>query len=313
MMLQGRGASGGGSGGVIPASYTTGGGSGGGFWGGAGRAYGGGGMGGGDGSGIPASGGPANSDGNAPTIGGGSDFLRAQRSGLADQIAKTPGLRERLAGMMQLEGTPQASMESFANRLAYTNDRRAKQGLPPITPDQMLFGFRNKSGKMMRFYGPINHGRLPGAVAGLQRNPALMKRMGDAIDRVLGGSNIIEGATDQGMPSDPNGRTAIGGFRKKFGGNVFNDWGGMVSPVDAARWRIQQQQAARGDARGRLFDAARDSRVMGFPSKIEGGAKVQIDLNGFPRGTKTSADSSGIFDQIELNRGRTMPVASEAD
>jgi hypothetical protein len=45
--------------------------------------------------------------------------------------------------------------------------------------------------------------------------------------------------------------------------------------------------------------------------KIEGDASVNINLNGFPRGTKFSTESSGMFKDIKLNRGRQMPDAGE--
>jgi hypothetical protein len=48
--------------------------------------------------------------------------------------------------------------------------------------------------------------------------------MDAAIDAALAGSNEIKGATDQGLPTDPNGRWM--GGRVVRGGNVFNDWGG---------------------------------------------------------------------------------------
>lgn len=161
----------------------------------------------------------------------GSEYLVKERSGMKAEIDADPNLRRELRGMMSTEGTPLGSLESLANRTAYINAKRAKQGKKPLSLRQMLH-----SG----FYGPINHGKLPGAMRATDRHPGTYDA---AIDAVFDkGSNILEGATDQGMPSDPNGQTAIGGFRKKMGGNVFNDWGGGGSPMDAARWRIEQQK-----------------------------------------------------------------------
>lgn len=293
-----RGSGGFGGGGIIPAMYSGGGASSGGFGRGS---YGGGvpsGMGrvGGIGEGLPGENGAGLQ---------GSDYLRARRAGMAAEIEKTPGLRKQLAGMLALEGTPLQTMESLANRTEYMNAERAKRGLPPLSLQQMLH-----SG----FYGPINRGQLPGAIAQLERDPKRMQRFSAAIDAVVkGGSNTVQGATDQGMPSDPNGRWAGGGFRLHFGGNIFNDWGGAFGHDAARSFREAQQRAVReggsseiGAAgnRGRMFDAARDAGITGFPTQIQGGARVQIDLNGFPRGTTTKADAHGVFSDIELNRGR---------
>jgi muramidase (phage lysozyme) len=39
---------------------------------------------------------------------------------------------------------------------------------------------------------------------------------------------------------------------------------------------------------------------------VEGNARLRIDLNGFPRGTRATPQADGMFREIELNRGRTM-------
>lgn len=44
-----------------------------------------------------------------------------------------------------------------------------------------------------------------------------------------------------------------------------------------------------------------------FPTqKVEGAASVRIDLNGFPRGTRATADATGMFKDVTLDRGRQM-------
>lgn len=52
-------------------------------------------------------------------------------------------------------------------------------------------------------------------------------------------------------------------------------------------------------------NAKRDKRSQNL-----GDASVKIALEGFPRGTRTSTSSSGIFKEVSLDRGRVMPVAS---
>jgi hypothetical protein len=62
-------------------------------------------------------------------------------------------------------------------------------------------------------------------------------------------------------------------------------------------------------ARERLRDASNKAAQF---AKVEGNASVRIDLNGFPRGTRTAASSGGIFSSVELHRGNTLPLASES-
>jgi hypothetical protein len=42
---------------------------------------------------------------------------------------------------------------------------------------------------------------------------------------------------------------------------------------------------------------------------LHGRASVDINLKGFPRGTKTAAKTEGIFKEVRLNRGRAVPIA----
>jgi hypothetical protein len=44
---------------------------------------------------------------------------------------------------------------------------------------------------------------------------------------------------------------------------------------------------------------------------LNGSASLTIDLNGFPRGTRTATAHEGLFKQVTLNRGRPMSSASE--
>lgn len=193
-----------------------------------------GGQGAGQGGISPAPTGP----GTSPEGGGAgsSAFLRQQRQGFADQLSD-PGVRQRVAGMAQLEGSPQHTIESLANRFNYVNGQRAAQGLPPLSVDQML-----NSG----FYGPINRGQLPGAVAELRNNPQRAARMENAIQGVLNGSNLVRGYTDQGLPTDPNGSMRSAETARDHitrGGNEFTDWAGGPGGRAAARAYRERVQA----------------------------------------------------------------------
>jgi hypothetical protein len=177
-------------------------------------------------------------------------------------------------------------------------------------------------------------------MASLERNPKQRAAMQAAIDQVLGGSNITEGATDQGMTTDPNGRW-LGG-RKIIGGEVFNDWGGGPGGhAGAARFREAQQARVQGSITGvhknAFIEAARRARAHapssaparssfmdgsddlfrlavfgGQAHKVTGSADVNINLSGFPRHTRTQTSASGLFREVRLNRGR-IPAADQGE
>ena len=272
--------------------------------------------GGGDNGGFPRvmkaswSGGSSGSGGLTPSGNGiagddtagrkGSDYLAARRAGMKREIENDPQLRKELGGMMLLEGTPLHTMESLANRTDYVNSERAKRGLPPLSLRQMLH-----SG----FYGPINRGQLPGAVRRLESNPGLRAKMDEAIDRVLRGSNEILGATDQGMPSDPNGRWP--GGRMYYRGNVFNDWGGGPGGHEGARrYRemiqrgVREGDAARrpaaptGDQWTRLYDSV---RVAGVGSDLRSYSNSMVvgDVHVHSAATDAPGIASSIRPELE--------------
>jgi hypothetical protein len=206
-------------------------------------------------------------------------------------MKNNPGLRQKIAGMMLLEGAkdPVPVVESLMNRMDFTGGSLEK-------------------GLHSGFYGPINRGQLPGALRRLQNNPKLAAKMDAAIDQALGGSNTIRGATDQGLPTDPNGRWM--GGRIMRGGNVFNDWGGGRSAMfgsghaGAQRYREWLQSNVQGEADAAAFDH-RDAMNQAIKNEITGSARIQVDVNA-PKGTKVSTDADGMFDEVQLNRSGQM-------
>jgi hypothetical protein len=58
---------------------------------------------------------------------------------------------------------------------------------------------------------------------------------------------------------------------------------------------------------GTLLDNGKRSDGGG----LNGSASLTIDLNGFPRGTRTSSAHEGLFKEVRLNRGRPMAYASD--
>ena len=50
----------------------------------------------------------------------------------------------------------------------------------------------------------------------------------------------------------------------------------------------------------------------GGTSTVTGSASLSVDVKA-PPGTKVRADADGLFDRVEVNRGLSMPRASEMD
>jgi hypothetical protein len=148
-----------------------------------------------------------------------NEYIKDRRAKFAEQL-KDPKIRADVAAMMvsEDESHPLPVVESLMNRCDYAGK----------TLEQMLH-----SG----FYGPINRGKLPHFLSVLKLNPEVKARMNAAIDQALAGSNTIQGFTDQGLPTDPNGRWPGGLY---IHGEIFNDWGGGPGGHAGAKsWRLK--------------------------------------------------------------------------
>lgn len=211
----------------------------------------------------------------------GSDFVKARRERFAKEIENNPALRTELAAMMATEGNPTESLESLMNRQDYSG-RTLKAGLTPA------------------FYGPMRTGKYQSALAGLQNNPQAMARYNAIIDRVLAGSNIIGGRTDQGMPSDPNGMWGYGTpVWMKRGGNVFTDWGGGPGGhAGAARYRQMIERGVAGEIARKKMDEEQNA-------KWSGGINAKVEFLNVPPGVRTSAERVGdAFHELQISRTR---------
>ncbi len=134
---------------------------------------------------------------------------------------KDPNVWINVAAMLLSEGTPLQSAESFFNRVMYVRASGKAQSLM-----QMI-----QSG----FYGPYNRGEYPSFIARIRGSQPLVNQLNTAIETAMAGSDTIQGYTDQGMPTDPNGQHQP---QIRIGGNVFNDWGGGPGAwAGAAAWR----------------------------------------------------------------------------
>lgn len=142
-----------------------------------------------------------------------------------------------VAAMLLSEGSYQQTAESLFNRVMYM--RSANH---PITLMGMI-----TSG----FYGPYNRGEYPAFIAKIRGSQALVTQLNAAIEAAMSGSDTIQGYTDQGLPSDPNGAHQP---QIKIAGNIFNDWGGGPgSHAGAAAWRTE-------------FEASKNQAVTPVPT-----------------------------------------------
>lgn len=220
----------------------------------------------------------------------GSAFMAKRRERFAEE-AKDPAVRERLMAMMQSEGTPQLSLESLANRMDYSG-RTLSAGLTPA------------------FYGPMRNGKFNAALAAIRNDPKLRAKYDRMIDNVLvKGNNVLEGRTDQGMPSDPNGMWGYGTpLWKKIGGNVFTDWGGGPGGhAGAARYREMIRRGTAGEIEAReKIDQAQQ------PDKWSGGLNAKVEFLNVPPGVKTSAERVGEgFNELQINRTKQGGVYNQ--
>jgi hypothetical protein len=174
----------------------------------------------------------------------GSRFLAARRARFGEAMEQDPSLREKVAAMILTEGAkdPVPVVESLFNRLDMTGGK--------------IDDTRKGSGGLYSgFYGPINRGELPAAIARLRANPKLAAKMYGAIDHALAGSHIIGGFTDQGLPTDPNGSKRGGAGRPMISryGNEYLDWGvsnwgGKRSHAGSAAYRQYIEQHLREES-----------------------------------------------------------------
>ncbi len=135
----------------------------------------------GGGAAAPGSGGAAAPGGGGG--GGGSGNLAALRAPFKKELDADPQLKRTVIGAMQHEGGLQSNMEQFMNMAAMRHQ----------TLKQALY-----SGQ----YGPVTgKNRIPN----IGNISAKTAQEGEtALNKVYGGSNITDYATDQGMKGDPN-------------------------------------------------------------------------------------------------------------
>ncbi len=242
----GAGAPGGGIGGVSPMGGLPGFGGGGGF-GGRGGAPGGGsapyGSDAGPGTGEGAGGGAA------------SGSLAEQRAQFKKEFDADPKLKAFAIDAMQHEGGIQSNMEQLMNMAAMRHQ----------TIRQALFSHQ---------YGPVNSGLISANIS------AKTSAAGEAaLQKVYGGSNITDYATDQGMKGDPNydlyqsnpkywGMHKVEGAWFSAHGEPGRKWAAEQRARDEAAKAENQTATGGGDHRNRFIAEARRGRI---PAMADGG------------------------------------------
>jgi hypothetical protein len=164
--------------------------------------------------------------------GGGGDGGGGARQELMDEVNRDPATKQLMMQMMATEGGGAATVESLMNRTAMIRQKIPGYGIK----DELKSGF----------YGPINSGKAQ------RRNisPAEAGKFQQDIDKVVGGSNIIQGRTNQGMITDP-GANAPGRVKVPGSSEVYNYWSGRrrgvdFSTDDSRRFAEQQSRTIPG-------------------------------------------------------------------
>jgi hypothetical protein len=159
------------------------------------------------------------------------------------------------------------------------------------------------------------HSGQYGPVTGRNRDPnmgnigAKLRAQGEAaLEKVYGGSNITDYATDQGMRGDPN-------FDKYMANRKY--WN--MHQVQGAWFSAHGEQGRRWAERQRAADAAQwpdssaiDKSLRGITGGDLGTANVSVDFKNMPRGVVGNADANGAFKKVQISRSPQAPAAGGA-
>jgi hypothetical protein len=100
-------------------------------------------------------------------------------------------------------------------------------------------------------------------------------------------------------------------------GSAEKPWGtgGVKTFNRASPWDAGILNAPPPGGGGDAFNLREQSSISGAlrhqSQKVEGDASLRIDLNGFPRGTKTAHEADGMFKTVKLNRGPSISLAGD--
>jgi hypothetical protein len=115
------------------------------------------------------------------------------------------------------------------------------------------------------------------------------------------------------------GAAALGRGTNLFGGNIWDDLKRQERDMETSeKYRGERGFKRRGeqDEQKANYDLLGEGRRGGFigqPMKhqVSGNASVDINLNGFPKGTQTKTKMAGMFRELKINRGRAAVLASQ--
>ena len=231
------------------------------------------------------------------------------RSRFAEELKAKPWLREKILGIAAGENMdPRANtavMESMMNRAAARGTSLEEAA---------------------KLYGKETGGYYAGYNPGALRNAKTRAMIEGNLDKVLGGSNVSNYATDNASAGLAARNKATGRFRlqSEYGGESFfspgTAGGGRSSRQRYEAWRnsIKPSEPPPSSSsspaehpavpRGKLMDASIGATQS---ARIEGSASVRIDLASAP-GRGGGSPGRGVFSNVALHRGDTLPLASES-
>ncbi|WP_051397106.1 hypothetical protein [Bradyrhizobium elkanii] len=226
--------------------------------------------------------------GDTPAGGkGGGGYLQEQRAPLMAEL-NDPAVKAKLSQLQAYEGGGAATVEALYNRVSMI-----RQKVP---------GYTLKDELNSRFYAMNKPGMGAKSIS-----PAQQREFDKQVAAVGGGSNLIQGRTNQGMEGDPGthlpGRVAVPGSSE-----VYNYWEGRRRGVEfstgaSAAFAARNQQA--------IADRAQVDRAQANATKVEGTGKISVDVNA-PKGTKVGAEGGGLFKEVEVNRQTQMEPAKRS-
>jgi hypothetical protein len=137
-------------------------------------------------------------------------------------------------------------------------------------------------------------------MAEIRRNPALAARLNAYINQALGGSDIIEGHTDQGSLAlgDPGAAWENAHSRKRFGTEIFGDW---LFGKGTAQWRQNFEARARGAVPP---PKSNEGEVHVHKLLVDGREVAHTAMKHIAKGGNTSASGGRMYD-----RSYTRPIS----
>jgi hypothetical protein len=270
-------------------------------------------LGGGGGGGGGRRGGPGGDPASPDSDASATPAVRSlamDRARFAKELDANPALREKVLGIAAGENKDPTA----ANAVIESMMNRASQRGTTLEQAARLYG-KEKGG----YYAGYDPGSLS--------RPEIRKRMEDALKRALSGSNASGYATDNSSGGLAERERSSGSFRfhHRYGGESFFSPGtsgrGAAGRERYERWRknLQEQEiplprarppeAEPAVPRARLMEAANQTNQF---ARVEGDALVRIDLAGLPHGRKAGAVGGGVFSDVQIHSGNTVPLASES-